>query len=596
MSRWPTVTGIRRKLALLLLLVGALPLIVFGAVAIASSWSVADNLARRANQKIALGAAQAIRLHLDGVLEALRAEARTLGRARLAPSQEEQSILALRQDVHALARLTHVDRDGRVISSTDDAAAPVPPADPVLARALAGHLQIGSVTLSGDIVPIVHVALPIVTVGKVEGALLADLDLVAIWDVVDQLQVGKTGHALVLDEDGRLIAHGSPRAKALIPRRRPSAAGLALARAAAAGDGLAQGPGTLGSEVVAAVVAIPGTPWTLILEEDVAEAFGEAWRLAALLGGLALVAVAIAIFVGTRLARRSLLAPLRLLEDAAEAFGQRRFDHRVSLHTRDELEKFGHTLNEMATALARAYDDLARTERAQVFGMIAAGLAHDLKHPVGDLEAVVMRASGKDSAELDRALAEGARRAVPRLRAMVDQLRDLGRASKRTDLELPAAALLDALAGFRAAAEAKGVTLEGVASAGRRTIVADAMLLSRALENLVSNALEATPAGGRVSVNIDASGERLEIRVRDTGGGIAPELRARLFRPFASGDSARGLGLGLHVVHRVVEVHGGEIEARPASGGGTEIVAVLPVLKAGTDADRPAAGAALQEP
>jgi signal transduction histidine kinase len=454
---------------------------------------------------------------------------------------------------------------------------------------------VGAVTISDAIVPTVRAAVPVRTLGHVAGALVAELDLDAIWDLVDRIHVGRTGHALLIDANGRIIAHGDPRGKALIPRHESLSAILAMASGAAANGGIAEGRGSLGTEVVAVIVPVPHTTWRLILEQDVSEAFGKSRRLAWLLVGLALSAVLLALVIGTRLARRSMLVPLRRLEEAAEAFARRRFDHRVELHTGDELERFGQTLNDMASALARAYEDLARTERAQAFGMVAAGLAHDLKHPVGDLVAVLMRARGKEGAEIDRAVAESARRAVPRLKEMVEQLRDLGRAGRRRDSELPAAALLEALDGFQARAEEKGVTLEGRAPAARVMVLADGMLLSRAIENLVSNALEATPTGGRVTVTIDAppSGA-LEIRVRDTGPGIAGEDAAELSRPFVSADADKGLGLGLHVVSRVVEAHGGALRVGRPAEGGSELVMILPVITGATRVDRPL-GAALPE-
>jgi two-component system NtrC family sensor kinase len=571
--------GIRRKLALLLLFAAVVPLAIFGAAAITSARTVANQITRDANLHIARRAAQAIGLHFDGAFEALAAAADTLGSAHVSQAQQEQLILVFRDRVRAFDKLTYVDSAGAAVCSTEDLAPQLDRGDPALTDALAGRLHVGTIRIDNAFAPILRVAVPVRTMGKVVGALVAELDLVAIWELVDDIHVGRTGRALVLDEDGRLVAHGDPRAKALITRNKRMTGLMSLARAAARQGGIAEGPGSLGEPVVSVAVPIPRISWTLMLEQEARETFETTRRLAWLLAGLTLAAVALALVTGTRLSRRALLVPLRLLEEAAEAFARRRFDHRVALTTGDELERFGATLNDMAAALARAYDDLARSERAQAFGMVAAGLAHDLKHPVSDLHAVILRARGREGAEVDRLLADAARRAVPRLTVMVDQLRDLGRAGKRRDAEFRAGALLEALEGFDARARESGVTLEGHAPDGPVLVVADGMLLSRAIENLVSNALDATPAGGRVTLAIAAlsSGE-LEIRVRDTGPGIAPEVQAEIFKPFATADAEKGLGLGLHVVQRVVEAHAGTLEVGRLPEGGTEFVLVLPVL------------------
>jgi two-component system, NtrC family, sensor kinase len=571
--------GIRRKLAWLLLFAAVVPLAIFGAAAITSARTVANEIIRDANLHIAQRAAQAIGLHLDGAFEALAAAADTLGRAQLSRAQQEQLILASRERVHSFAKLTYVDRAGALVCSTEDLAPQLDPGDPALSDALAGRLHVGTIRIDNTFAPMLRVAVPVRTMGNVVGALVAELDLVAIWELVDDIHVGQTGRALVLDEDGRLVAHGDPRAKALITSNKRMTGLMSLAQTAAVHGGIAEGPGSLGDHVVSVVVPIPRISWTLMLEQEARETFETTRLLAWLLAGLTLAAVALALVIGTRLTRRALLVPLRLLEDAAEAFARRRFDHRVALATGDELETFGATLNDMAAALARAYDDLARSERAQAFGMVAAGLAHDLKHPVGDLHAVMLRVRGTEGAEVDRMLADAARRAVPKLTAMVDQLRDLGRAGKRRDAEFRAGALLEALEGFDARARESGVTLAGHAPDGPMLVVADGMLLSRAIENLVSNALDATPRGGRVTLVIAAlsSGE-LQIRVRDTGPGIAPEVQAEMFKPFSTSDAEKGLGLGLYVVQRVVEAHAGTLQVGRLPEGGTEFMLVLPVL------------------
>lgn len=572
--------GMRRKLAWLLLCAGLIPLALFGAAAIESARSVTDGIIRSSNQEVATRAAQAIELHLAGATENLDGIARLLGRGNLSAAQKELALLAVREPVRAFAALTLVDATGAVLSSTLEHPMPLVPGDPALAEALAGRRHLGRVTFGSHLVPRVRATVPVEVVGKIQGVLVAELELVAIWQVVDAIRIGRTGAALIVGDDGRLVAHGDARGKALVIEQKPLPELAALARTAAAHGGLAEGRGSLGLPVVAAFVPISGTTWTLVIEQEAAETYRHSRLLAWLLAALAVGTAALTIAIGAALASRSLLTPVLHLQEAAEAYRQRRFDHRVTLTTGDELETFGHTLNNMAAALARAYEDLALNERAQAFGLLAAGLTHDLKHPVGDLQAVLMRTRGREGPDVDRLLGEAARRAVPRLAAMIEQLRDLGRASKRHDTDFSAGALLEVLDGFEDRARDGEITLERRGPDAPLEVRADAMLLSRAIENLVSNALEATPAGGRITLTVAGTGtasEVLEIRVRDTGPGIPAEVSAELFRPFTALGEA-GLGLGLHVVRRVVEAHRGEVLiARPPEGG-TEFALRLPIV------------------
>jgi signal transduction histidine kinase len=111
----------------------------------------------------------------------------------------------------------------------------------------------------------------------------------------------------------------------------------------------------------------------------------------------------------------------------------------------------------------------------------------------------------------------------------------------------------------------------------------DETRLAQVLGNLLQNAAKFTPAGGRVSLEVRALDGRAELRVRDTGAGIPPEMLPRIFEPFTQARqtlarSEGGLGLGLAMVKGLVALHGGEVRATSAGAGrGTEFVVTLPL-------------------
>ena len=111
-------------------------------------------------------------------------------------------------------------------------------------------------------------------------------------------------------------------------------------------------------------------------------------------------------------------------------------------------------------------------------------------------------------------------------------------------------------------------------------IAADRRVLSRALVNLIENALYAMAGGGtlRVSCEHDPSSDEVVLQVADTGPGLAPEVRARLFEPYFSTKSA-GTGLGLAIVRRAVEGHRGRIEVESAPGAGTAFRIRIPEIR-----------------
>jgi signal transduction histidine kinase len=128
----------------------------------------------------------------------------------------------------------------------------------------------------------------------------------------------------------------------------------------------------------------------------------------------------------------------------------------------------------------------------------------------------------------------------------------------------------------RVRARRQGVEVE-VAQPGRPVPVdLDAGQFQQVLVNLLLNALDAMPRGGRLRVAVEANGSEARLTVRDTGPGIAPEMAGRLFTPFAS-TKPTGTGLGLSLARRIVEEHGGRIRGENHPDGGACFTIGLPL-------------------
>lgn len=133
----------------------------------------------------------------------------------------------------------------------------------------------------------------------------------------------------------------------------------------------------------------------------------------------------------------------------------------------------------------------------------------------------------------------------------------------------------DAVRSFEPAADEAGVQLQ-VDAAESRTIEADPVRLTEVLHNLLSNAIRHTPRDGHVVVRVAAAHGGVRVDVRDTGPGIPADLLPRIFdRSVRSADTG-GTGLGLAIAKRLVEAHGGTIEATQPTGGGTNIAFTIP--------------------
>ena len=249
---------------------------------------------------------------------------------------------------------------------------------------------------------------------------------------------------------------------------------------------------------------------------------------------------------------------------------------------REALHAEERRLRERAEAADRAKDDFL------------ALVSHELRTP---LNAIVLwlnileTTPEPDAAALARATAF-LKRSVDHQRRLIDDLLDTARiASGKLQIKVraldPAAVAEAALEVVRSAAEARGVEIHTLIDPNAGPITGDAGRLQQVLWNLLSNAIKFTPRGGRVHLHIERADPHVRIVVGDTGSGIDPELLPFVFDRFRQSDSSGrrrhgGLGLGLALVHYLVQLHGGSVRAESAGRGrGTTITVELPVRDVG---------------
>ncbi|MCY1138939.1 PAS domain S-box protein [Actinoplanes sp. Pm04-4] len=246
-------------------------------------------------------------------------------------------------------------------------------------------------------------------------------------------------------------------------------------------------------------------------------------------------------------------------------------------------------------ALSEQRERLLEQEREQVEKLrqldrmkdeLSAVVIHELRNPVGVIKAyteVLLDSPALDGAERKHATVVD--RTTRHLQGLVDDLLDLARldAGHISIDPCPMAAdglLRDVVDGQRPSAAAKELTIHASIKPDL-DVHADAQRLRQALDNLVSNAVKYTPAGGSVSVTAERVADAVVITVSDTGIGIPAEQYPHLFSRFFRASNAqkagiKGTGLGLAVTKAIADAHGGTLTAKPAAGGGTEFSLTLP--------------------
>jgi len=287
--------------------------------------------------------------------------------------------------------------------------------------------------------------------------------------------------------------------------------------------------------------------------------------------------------------RRHLLRRLDLLMRAARRIGAGDFSPIVPVRrTRDEFTDLAVAINRMTRELERREEYLLQTQKLRAVGSLTAGIAHEVNNPLANimLTAAVLDEEfdtmpRNEQLELIADIVVQTKRA----RRIVSNLLDFARES-----EISAEPLrIDAVVGDAIRLAANQIKLSGVelvreVAEDLPRVNGDRQYLSQVFVNLILNAVEAMPDGGRIAIASDVSVDTgcVAINITDTGPGMAPDVLGSIFDPFFTTKSGgRGTGLGLSVSLGIVQKHGGDIRVESKPGEGTTFTVILPV--AGND-------------
>jgi signal transduction histidine kinase len=230
--------------------------------------------------------------------------------------------------------------------------------------------------------------------------------------------------------------------------------------------------------------------------------------------------------------------------------------------------------------LRRAETSLRRSERLAALGQLTAGLAHELRNPLGIIKAsseMLMKDTARNSPEVMSEMASFIRSEADRMNSLIGSFLTFARPLQIhavvADLRPVVADVLREQS-ERARSCAVGLRFEASSQDDLR-FAFDPDTMRVALSNLVQNAIQASQPGQLVEISAEDAGERIEIRVTDTGSGIDPEHLESIFNPFFT-TKPQGVGLGLALVSKIVDEHGGKISVRSRKGAGTSFEISLP--------------------
>jgi signal transduction histidine kinase len=250
---------------------------------------------------------------------------------------------------------------------------------------------------------------------------------------------------------------------------------------------------------------------------------------------------------------------------------------------RRKAEETAHALAEANARLQSSFEQLRRADRLAAMGELSAGLAHEIRNPLGALEGAMQIIQRPNVPEVTKTeFGEMAQRELDRLKRIVNQFLDFARPPDPRPLATDPNVLLESVAKLVAeSAKMKGVQIRLAGAADMPEIMVDAEQIRQVVLNLVLNAIQAMPSGGEILLRAARDGDSVSLDVVDQGVGISQEDLERIFDPFFT-TRQEGTGLGLSIAARIISQHGGQIEPRRNPDQGMTFSVILPAGSAQT--------------
>jgi len=328
-----------------------------------------------------------------------------------------------------------------------------------------------------------------------------------------------------------------------------------------------------------------------------------------IVGGFVVGSIALALVLGYAISW-SLIGPVQQMAERFREIAAGDFSQEITLPNRDQFGDLAANLNRMSKELGRLYEQLEKRNRELAEAnqkldeanrhksLFLANMSHELRTPLTAIEGLAANMLDGITGPLNDKQIEylaDVRASSDRLARLIEDLLDLSIvAAGRAEMK-PTAISLDALVqevavGLRMIARNKRTDLEIVSVAPNLTVWADRDRVAQVLTNLIGNAIKFTPPAGKITVSAHRNGGAwAEVAIADTGAGIAREEAGKIFDEFYQAtrpgkDKSQGVGLGLAISKKLVEMHGGKIWVESDIGKGSVFHFTLPtqpLIKAG---------------
>ncbi|MBX7147532.1 sensor histidine kinase [bacterium] len=563
------------KLTLIFLLSAIIPVIVFHTISISRIGQVSKEQVMQANLEVARATTRDVSNYFDNSFDILQNLSRELEQFSYTQDEYDHLLKMAFANYPYFQYLMITDLDGNVLEQSQFEKPPAVDLREKTPQLLKGQMAISDVYIAQNpppVRPAISVYLPIKKEGKVQKVLVAELNLIYAWHLVHQMKIGKTGEAFLVDAKGNIFASSN---MSVLFELKPYPGFSDFIHGS---QSFIQ---TLNSNRYLVSLMPLDLPFggILLVREPTEEAFQLANHLSIQMLVLTILVIALMLVVGYWSVKKMVVSPVKTLTLGLEEIAHGNWEHRIRLDTHDEFSDMGGHYNEMAQQLSFQAGQIRKQERLSLIGKIAGGLVHDLKHPITNIRnwAKLMPTKAGDP-KFVTDFSNVVTREFNNVDLFFSNLKDLTSEMpfNRSDINI-GKLLADLKSRFELQAVDKKIELIFDAD-NEHVVKADYFLLVRVLSNLMTNALQALPNGGIIKLNVNSDFGKTLFEVNDNGIGIPADKLETLFDDFTT-TKRKGLGLGLAISKKIIELHGGVISVVSEQGKGTTFSFWIPENK-----------------
>ncbi|MBN1869182.1 MAG: HAMP domain-containing protein [Candidatus Omnitrophica bacterium] len=582
-------SGIRRilprriwqQIFFLLVFFAIIPLGALGFFLLNASQGAIKTAILRGHKEIAVHTTGEIREHVKGARETLLVTASILGTLHADPWRQETVVVELSLKNPAFQRISSLNLKGEEIATSQlgtelrDRSR-----EQAFRKAVLGESYLSEVKISDNRIPFLTLAEPIRQFGKVQGVLIADLNVRNIWDTVDGIQVGRLGKAYLINQQGRIIAHHD---KKKVLKNAGLTQPQVMHDILSGQAGNLEEIGERGESWLVSYAPVGKLNWGLIIARPKTEAFAFLREMNArslIVIALSLLAALLISLILTRYMSR----PMNDMIQGTQRVSRGDFSHFFQVHGKSEIDKLLFSFNRMIRKLRKAQED----EKLAVIGKAATAIAHELKNSLQLIDTFIKLLPQRQG---DKQFIKELSDTIPReldswnasLKNMMTYSRDAGFPVKEIDAnEIVREIAL--LTKFKA--RQSDIRLEVALEDIPLWVMGNQEKLKQVLLNIVTNALEATPQGGQIVLRSRLSGGFgskskepcfAEIEIINTGEGIERNQLDKIFEPFYTTKTG-GLGLGLSISKEIMDRHHGKIEVVSIKNETTSFIVRIPAV------------------